>query len=176
MKLIFIYGPPGVGKLTVAKILAKRTSYKLFHNHLTRDMVGSLFESGSRPFSELIRRYRYDMIEEAAKHRVNGVVFTYAYYARVDDKDVGEYVRRMGKYRAAVCFVQLTCSKKELERRVKRQDRKVYDKIHKVPTLRKLMKKYDIMSTAPFPNTLIIDNTTTSPARVATMIQKHWKL
>lgn len=36
MRLIFIYGLPATGKLTVAQELAKRTGYKLFHNHLKR--------------------------------------------------------------------------------------------------------------------------------------------
>ncbi len=35
MRLVFIYGPPGVGKLTVARELAALTGFKLFHNHLT---------------------------------------------------------------------------------------------------------------------------------------------
>jgi len=35
MKLVFIYGPPAVGKLTVANALAKVTGFKVFHNHLT---------------------------------------------------------------------------------------------------------------------------------------------
>jgi tRNA uridine 5-carbamoylmethylation protein Kti12 len=32
MKLIFLYGPPAVGKLTVAQELVTLTGYKLFHN------------------------------------------------------------------------------------------------------------------------------------------------
>lgn len=43
MKLIFIYGLPGVGKLTVAKELTKLTGYRLFHVHLLADMLESVF-------------------------------------------------------------------------------------------------------------------------------------
>ena len=43
MNLVFIYGPPAVGKLTVAKELSLITGYPLFHNHLTRDLVHELF-------------------------------------------------------------------------------------------------------------------------------------
>ena len=39
MKLVILYGPPGVGKLTVGRELAARTGFKLFHNHLTVDLV-----------------------------------------------------------------------------------------------------------------------------------------
>lgn len=44
MELVVIYGAPGVGKLTVARELARKTGYKLFHNHLTVDLVKSLFD------------------------------------------------------------------------------------------------------------------------------------
>ena len=50
MNLVFIYGPPGVGKLTVAKELAGLTGYKLFHNHLSIDWVLPVFDFGSDPF------------------------------------------------------------------------------------------------------------------------------
>jgi replication-associated recombination protein RarA len=47
MNLIFLYGPPGVGKLTVAQELAGMTGYKLFHNHLTVDLVYAVFDFGT---------------------------------------------------------------------------------------------------------------------------------
>jgi hypothetical protein len=53
LRLIFLHGLPGVGKLTVARELARLTGYKLFHNHLAVDLVESVFEFGSWPFVEL---------------------------------------------------------------------------------------------------------------------------
>lgn len=40
MKLMFIYGPPAAGKLTVAKALCAHTGFKLFHNHLALQWCG----------------------------------------------------------------------------------------------------------------------------------------
>jgi shikimate kinase len=37
MPIVFIYGPPAAGKLTVAKELSAVTGYKLFDNHVTID-------------------------------------------------------------------------------------------------------------------------------------------
>jgi len=42
MKLLFIYGRPAVGKLTVARAVAERTGGRLFHNHLAVNLALSL--------------------------------------------------------------------------------------------------------------------------------------
>ena len=67
MKLVFIYGPPAVGKLTVAKVLAQRTNFKPFHNHLTVDVVMSFFEHGSESYYKMVREIRFAMFEEAIR-------------------------------------------------------------------------------------------------------------
>jgi hypothetical protein len=38
VKLIFLHGLPGFGKLTDARELAKLTRFKIFHNHLAVDL------------------------------------------------------------------------------------------------------------------------------------------
>ena len=35
MKLVVIFGPPAVGKMTVGQELARRTGLRLLHNHMT---------------------------------------------------------------------------------------------------------------------------------------------
>jgi hypothetical protein len=37
--LLYTYGPPASGKLTVATALAELTGFSLFHNHLSVDAV-----------------------------------------------------------------------------------------------------------------------------------------
>ena len=50
MKLVFIYGLPGVGKLTVAKELSIITGYKLFHNQCSLKLkIDYLAEAEFRP-------------------------------------------------------------------------------------------------------------------------------
>ena len=43
MKLVIIFGPHAVGKMTVGQELSKITGLKLFHNHMTIDIVSDLF-------------------------------------------------------------------------------------------------------------------------------------
>ncbi len=45
MDLVYLYGPPAVGKLTIATELARRTGFKVFHNHLSIDCVKPVFDS-----------------------------------------------------------------------------------------------------------------------------------
>lgn len=39
MKFVLIFGPQAVGKMTVGHELEKRTDLKLFHNHMTIELV-----------------------------------------------------------------------------------------------------------------------------------------
>lgn len=45
MKLVIIFGPHAVGKMTVGQKLAKITALGLFHNHMTIDIVSDLFKN-----------------------------------------------------------------------------------------------------------------------------------
>jgi hypothetical protein len=66
MDMVFLYGPPGVGKLTVSKALAELTGFKVFHNHLTIDAVVPVFDFGTPPCGRLLRVMRAAVLAEAA--------------------------------------------------------------------------------------------------------------
>jgi hypothetical protein len=62
--LLFIVGPPAVGKMTVGEAIAARTGLRVFHNHLAIEPVLRLFPYGTPPFGRLVDRFRRDLIEE----------------------------------------------------------------------------------------------------------------
>ena len=97
MKLIFMYGPPASGKLTVARELAALTGYRLFHNHLVVDALGAVFEFGSEPFVELRERIWLDILEKAARSGIDGVIFTFAPERSVGQEFVGTLRNNRGK-------------------------------------------------------------------------------
>jgi tRNA uridine 5-carbamoylmethylation protein Kti12 len=58
MNFVMIYGPPGVGKLTVAMELSRLTGYKLFDNHVSIDWARTLFEFADPAFWPIVNRVR----------------------------------------------------------------------------------------------------------------------
>lgn len=176
MKLIFIYGPPASGKLTIAKELSKITKYKIFHNHLTVDLVNSIFEFGTEIFWKIVSRYRLELIGVAAKENTKGLIFNYFYVKHEDDWFIKKVVKIVKKYGGEVCFVQIYCDKSELKKRVKHSSRKNYGKIKSIKLLSEVIKKHDSFSSVPYAKNFKIDNTKLSPGKAAKIIKDHYNL
>jgi hypothetical protein len=138
MKLIFLHGLPGVGKLTVARQLAQLTGYKLFHNHLAVDLVGSVFEFGSPPFVELRETTWLTMFSRAAEENVAGLIFTFAYDRTVRSSFIEETRKAVEPGGGKISFVELKCSAKELERRIAQPSRREFGKLNSVEWFREL--------------------------------------
>lgn len=83
MKLIILYGPPAVGKFTVAKELSKKTGIRLFHNHLSVDLVASILSFGDEFFWPEVRAIPNRMFNISAEKNQD-LIFTYVY-------DYGEF-------------------------------------------------------------------------------------
>jgi shikimate kinase len=76
--LLVLVGPPAVGKMTVGRAIAARTSLSLFHNHMAIDLAAQFFEIGSGPFRRIVRDVRQRVMEEAAEN-LPGLIFTYVF-------------------------------------------------------------------------------------------------
>ncbi len=138
MKLIFLHGLPGVGKLTVARELAELTGFKLFHNHLTVDLVGSVFAFGSQPFIELRETIWLVVCRRAAEARLPGLIFTFAYDRTVSSSFIGNLLSVVATSGGQVLFVELKCSPEELERRITHPSRQEFGKLNSLDQFRQL--------------------------------------
>jgi hypothetical protein len=118
MRLIFIYGLPATGKLTVAVELAAITGYKLFHNHLVVDLALSVFEFGSPPFVELREDIWLSVFEQACRSQLPGLIFSFAPEATVRPSFIGEVLTTVARGGGDVEFVELVCPLAELKRRI----------------------------------------------------------
>jgi hypothetical protein len=78
-RLIFLFGPPAVGKMTVGQALASLTGLKLLHNHMTIEMLLPIFDYGTPPFNRLVQEFRTRIVEEMAHSSLPGLIFTYVW-------------------------------------------------------------------------------------------------
>ena len=92
MKFIMIVGPQAVGKMTVGHELEKLTDLKLFHNHLTIELVHPFFNYGTEAGNRLVKLFRREMFEEFAKSDLYGVIFTFVW--RFDVQVDWDYVEQ----------------------------------------------------------------------------------
>ncbi len=146
MRLVFIYGPPAAGKLTIARELAHATGYRLFHNHLTRDAVTALFPHDSPAFTPAVRGVRLALLQAAADLGVPGVVFTFVYFRGEDDPfvdDVCEIVESRG---GEVCFVRLVCDRVTLASRVGSESRRRLGKLVDPRELDRYLAQHDVFA------------------------------
>ena len=151
MRLVILYGPPGVGKLTVAKGLAEQTGYKILHNHLTIDAVAPFFEFGSEPFMYLIRKIRLEIVSQLAKSSVKGVIQTSCFSAGKAGsvrhvEDLKTVVHASG---GAVIAIQLSADQGILEKRVQSPERSKFGKLTEVDALRRALQRTDFLSPMP---------------------------
>jgi shikimate kinase len=192
MNFIFLYGPPGVGKLSVANELSKITGYKVFHNHITITPARILFGFESegfeskdldlKGFRKLLYRFRVDAVEVAAESKFKGMIFTSVYGGEVDTQaQINKFIKRvihiLQKHGGKVFPVRLYCTREELYKRIKNSGRKKHkDKIRSAKTLTTLLERYNLFQEIPLMDSLSIDNTKMSPRDAAKLIIKYYEL
>ena len=79
MSLIFIIGPPAVGKMTVGQDLAELTGFKLFHNHVAIETVAPYFSYGSPQGRGLVNQIRRAFFDAFAADKGNGYIVTFVW-------------------------------------------------------------------------------------------------
>lgn len=137
MKLVFIYGMPATGKLTVAKELSALTGYKLFHNHLVVDLLLEVFEFGTKPFVELREKMWLDVFRSASESE--GLIFTFAPEKTVRQEFIDKTVLQVTSVGGEVIFVELQCDNREIEQRLGSDERRHYKKLASVEQFRQLL-------------------------------------
>jgi thiamine kinase-like enzyme/shikimate kinase len=174
VQLVFLYGPPGVGKYTIGVELAAQTGFRLFHNHLTVNLVSAVFERNSDVWLRVLRRIRRDMLTDAARQGVN-LIMTSVFNGTSENVEAWrtmlEQVEAEG---GSVLFVQLTCDREELFRRVEQESRRALDKLVDAVRLSELLDRFEMFSPAPFGRHLCLDVTHLAPSDSATMIIQHY--
>ena len=171
---MFVYGPPAVGKLTVASLLAERTGFTLSHNHAVIDAVAPVFEYGSGPFLELVNRFREEIIETAVRERID-LVMTYGYVAE-EEPVVARYVELAESNGGKMLFVQLSAEPETLAHRVTLPSRRQHGKLTDPEPLREMLDRWDFTAAVPFGPNLAIDTEAHAPEQAVERIVAHYRL
>lgn len=118
MKLVLLFGRPAVGKLTVARALAARTGGRLFHNHLTVNLVLSVYDFGTPGFVELRGKIWMDVFRSAFSDRVPLLIFTFNPENTVAQRFVDGLLSEAAAAGAEVIPVELLASEAAIEARI----------------------------------------------------------
>lgn len=168
MKLIFLYGPPASGKLTIAEKLSDLTSIPLFHNHLSRDLVKDIYGDDLSKHYKLVDQIRLDVFHYCANHNTD-LIFTYVYEGSADDDNVRRFIKVIEEQGGKVYFIELTANRDDLIERVGNQSRKSFKKLTDPEIMIKItedMSKYSI----PFVDSIKINTSELTPDESARFI------
>ncbi|REE67960.1 AAA domain-containing protein [Paenibacillus taihuensis] len=185
MKLVLLFGPMAVGKMTVGQELAKMTELKLFHNHMTIELLCPYF-GFSPEMWELAHQFRMSIFETYAKGEGYGMIFTFVW--AFDVQADWDYVKQVGdifeKHGGEVYWVELEA---ELDTRIERN--RGENRLANKPSKRDVEQSEARMLTAVQQHRLNsndgelvherylkINNTFLTPEEVAGQIKAHFQL
>lgn len=125
MKFIVIFGPQAVGKMTVGHELEKITGLKLFHNHMTIELVSNYFDYDTSVGKRLVKLFREEIFKAVANSDLEGLIFTYLwYFDQEKDREYIENVTKIFKDKGAeIYYVELEANLEERLRRNKTEHR-----------------------------------------------------
>ena len=184
-KFVFIFGPQAVGKMTVGQELAKDTGLKLFHNHMTIDLLEPLF-GFSPEMWRLTHLFRQEIFNSFSKSDNYGMIFTKVWYfnQKEDWDDIENICQTVSSHGADIYFVELEANVEERLKRNKTPHRLEYKPtkrnieqseqhlLHTIASSRVNSKKDEIEKE----NYIRIDNTYLSAEEVSRIIKKKFQL
>lgn len=186
MKLVIIFGPHAVGKMTVGQELAKITDLKLFHNHMTIDIVADLFENMPQERRRLTEMFRNEIFKSFASSNEYGMIYTCMWaLERKDDWDYIDNLENMFKSNGAeVYYVEL-----EADYDIRLQRNKTENRLLNKPSKRNIEKSENLFKDIEnrhrlnsYPgeikkeNYIKINNTHVSPENIAKIIKDRFRL
>lgn len=184
--VLFVVGPPAVGKMTVGEQIAARTGLRLFHNHLAIEPVLRFFPYDSPAGARLVDRFRRDLIEEVAASDLPGLVFTFvwAFDQPEDEAAVRAYAEPFRRRGGRVLFLELQATQAARLRRNEGPSRLAEkpskrDLAWSRRNLLELDERYQLDSGGRFDDRadyLRIENTELDPVEVAVRTIAHFGL
>ena len=186
MKLVVIIGAGAVGKMTVGQELAKITGLRLFHNHMSIEMVIDVFGE-LRHGRGLVNRIRDMVFNEFVKTDLYGMIYTYmlAFDVQSDIDMLNSQVDIFRRQGAEIYYVELVAPQE-----IRIQRNATENRLYHKPSKRDIEAsnnriinsedaKYRLVSydgEVNWENYIKIDNSNLSPEVAAEMIKERFSL
>jgi chloramphenicol 3-O-phosphotransferase len=169
-RVVWIYGPPASGKLTIARELSTLTQLPVFHNHLAVDLANALFPFGSDQFVRL-REYSWIEAFRNASLERRSFIFTFAPERTVRPSFVSHASMLVERLDGRVLWVRLDCADEVIEARLGNEDRSRWGKLGNVAQYRRL-KEEGALRYRPLPADLTLDSAAIAPKDAAQRIKR----
>lgn len=185
MKFVLIFGPQAVGKMTVGQELEKITELKLFHNHMTIELVYPFFGFSAESW-RLSNLFRQEIFEAVSRSDLPGIIFTYVW--AFDQQKDWDFVQKtcdiFESKGSTVYFVELEA---DLEERLKRNTsphrlehkptkRNTHQSEHNLKTTLEQHRLNSMEGEITRKNYIKINNTHLNAEEVAKIIKENFQL
>ncbi|MCJ7842035.1 AAA family ATPase [Lederbergia sp. NSJ-179] len=185
MKFVLLFGPQAVGKMTVGQELAKITELKLFHNHMTIDLLEPFFGFTAEMW-RLSTLFREEVFKTFSQSDQYGMIFTFVWaFNKIGDWEFVEKICNIFRSEGAeIYFVELEA---DVEERLKRNQ--TPNRLEQKPTKRNIKQSEEHLLSSmdtlrlnsedgeiKEEHYLRIDNTELSAVEVARMIKNRFRL
>lgn len=173
MKLLFLHGPPAVGKLTIAREIAALTGWRLFHNHLTVNLAKAVYDFGTPGFVALREEIWLLVFRRALADKFPGLVFTFNPEDTVPQSFIDQLWKKVEAAGGEIIPVALTAPESELERRMGNDSRVENEKLMDLALYRQLRAEGRFLTPLIPAGPLRFDTSLHSPVSIAQQV-KQW--
>ena len=172
--IIHINGMPGVGKQTVARLLAESLDAHLIDNHLLIDLVTSIHKRGSSDYFSMLEKLTDLVLEEVSRTSNETFILTNALTDELpEDRNRLDRLSQFAENHG-LRFIQvlLNCDLEENKRRIASENRLLKGKLVNAQELEFLRQNYTIYH-PPSKFALTINATDSSAENISEQI-KHY--
>ena len=175
MKLIVLYGPPAVGKLTVAKEIAKQLTVRIFDNRRISEAVEQVINRDNPQFVPLVYSLQIQILNAAMRYGAQDIIVTLP-FTTSSQADIAllQTILEAGRAHATtVQLVHLKAKHHALLERVQQESRHAAGKLTDPQELQNLVTQYDFDSPFPDSPSITINTTHLTAPEVAQQIIRN---
>jgi shikimate kinase len=173
--VIYFIGLPGVGKTTIAKIIAKKTGFILLDHNITYIEICRFLKKGTRTAHELNGRIHLAILNLLINSEIPGIICTMSIRRHPTSETVLKAIKLIKKFNIQVNFVRLECDWNVNKKRVQSPSRRRLFKTNTIKKLKYYMKIPCFEGLNKYPP-LVINNTNMSAKKCAEKIIYNFKL